>query len=406
MDPLRAAWTLDPQVVFLNHGSFGACPRAVQEEQSRLRAALEANPVEFFTRALEPRLDAARVEVAAFVGARPEDLVFVRNATDGVNAVLASAAIDPGAELLTTDHAYGACRNALEAVAARAGARVAVARVPFPLSGPRDIVEPVLAAVTHRTRLALLDHVTSPTGVVFPVAELASALAQRGVRVLIDGAHAPGMLPLDLEALGAAGVDWYTGNLHKWVCAPKGAGLLWARRDRQADLHPTTVSHGRTSTRARPRLHEEFDWTGTDDPTPWLCAPVALRVMEELVPGGWPEIMARNRALALSARDRLALALAAPAPVPDELVGALAAVPLPPGRFTGPRFANAVDPLQAALVERHRIEVPVPLWPEPPQRLLRVSAQLYVTAGDVERLVAALAQELDPGPPVDGGRGP
>ncbi|MCC6215061.1 MAG: aminotransferase class V-fold PLP-dependent enzyme [Polyangiaceae bacterium] len=394
MSPLRAAWTLDPDIVFLNHGSFGACPRAVQEAQGALRERMEANPVAFFTRELEPRIDAARAEVAEFVGARPEDLAFVRNATDGVNAVLASASLAPGDELLTTDHAYGACRNALAAFAERAGARVVVARVPFPLSGPGDIAEPVLAAVTARTRLALLDHVTSPTGVVFPVAELASSLAARGVRVLIDGAHAPGMLPLGLAALGDAGVDWYTGNLHKAVCAPKGAGFLWARRDRQAALHPTTVSHGRTSTRARPRLHEEFDWTGTDDPTPWLCAPVALRVMAALLPGGWPAILAANHELALRARELLTEALGAPRPTPDALVGSLVAVPLPPGSFTGPRFANAVDPLQAALAERHRIEVPVPLWPQPPARLVRVTAQLHVSLGDVARLARALTEEL------------
>jgi isopenicillin-N epimerase len=392
-DDLRAHWTLDPEVVFLNHGSFGACPRPVLAEQDRLRAQLEREPVQFFLHTLGPLLDAARVEVGAFVGARPEDLVFVRNATAGVNAVLASLRLEPGDELLTTDHVYHACHNALRHVCARAGARVVVAPVPFPIAGPDEVLATVLAGVSARTRLVLIDHITSPTGVVLPVAEIVAALASRGIDTLVDGAHAPGMVPLDLEALGAA---YYTGNFHKWVCAPKGAAMLHVRRDRQATLHPSVISHGYDSRRSRPALWEEFDWTGTDDPSAWLCVPTAIRFLGQLVPGGWPALRARNHALLLAGRDIVAAALEVRAPVPDAMLGNLAALPLPDG-VGAPSSALYADPLQVALFERHHIEVPVPPWPAPPRRLIRISAQVYNRLSDYEALATALRAELRAG---------
>ncbi len=279
-------WLLDPDLAFLNHGSFGSCPRPVVELREAMYREMERQPIDFLVRRLEARFDAAREALAAFVGADPEDVVAVPNATAGVNSVLRSLLFEPGDELLTTDHAYNACRNALEFVASRTGARVAVARVPFPLQGPGEVIEAVLAAVTPRTRLALLDHVTSPTGLVFPVRELVAELAARGVDTLVDGAHAPGMLPLDIRELGAA---YYTGNCHKWICAPKGAGFLWVRRDLQEQVRPLSISHGTNRPRAgRSRFHDEFDWTGTDDPTPFLCVPAALRFLETALPGAGP----------------------------------------------------------------------------------------------------------------------
>lgn len=398
---LRAHWALDPDVVFLNHGSFGACPREVLEAQSRLRAQMEAEPVRFFVRELEPQLDEARRVVAGFLGAEAGDLVFVRNATAGVNAVLRSQRFSPGDELLTTDHAYGACKNALEYVAAAQGARVVVARTPFPLQSSAQLVAALLGAVTVRTRFALLDHVTSPTGLVLPVAELATALAARGVDVLVDGAHAPGMIDFDeasgasLRALGEAGVRWYTANFHKWTCAPKGAGVLWARGDSREGLHPTSISHGYRSQRARSRFLEEFDWTGTDDPTPWLCVPEALRVVGALHPGGWPGVRAHNRALALAGRAVLSETLGIPEPAPASMIGSLAAVPIPWGRGGAPLSALYLDPLQIALYERHRIEVPIVPWPAPPERLLRISAHLHNAIDDYARLAEALVEELE-----------
>jgi len=389
----HARFLLDPTVTFLNHGSFGACPRVVLDAQTELRARLEREPVRFFVHELGPLLDAARAEVAAFVGARPEDLVFVRNATEGVAAVLASIVLDEGDELLTTDHAYGACKNALERVAARAGASVVITKVPFPLRDPSEVIEAIDAAVTPRTRLALVDHVTSPTGLVFPLAEIVARLEGRGVRVLVDGAHAPGMVPLALEELGAS---YYTGNLHKWCSAPKGAGLLHVRRDRHAGLHPAITSHGMKSRRARPLLWEEFDWTGTDDPTPWLCAPLAIREIGGSRTGGWPEVMSECRDKALAAQRALADALGVDRPAPASMIGALASVPLPASEGPAPTSSWDVDPLWARLETVHRIQVPIFGWPAPPARLIRVACPIYVGEDDVARLCAALRDELTP----------
>jgi isopenicillin-N epimerase len=384
--PLAAHWTLDPDVAYLNHGSYGACPAGVLDEQRRLRDRIERQPVQFLSRELEGLLDRARAALASLVGADPADLAFVPNATTGVNAVVRSLRFEPGDELLTTDQAYNACRNAL-AWAEGQGARVVVAHVPFPLSSPDQVVETLLQRVGPRTRLALVDHVTSPTGLVFPIERIVRELQQRGVDALVDGAHAPGMVPLDLAALGAA---YYTGNCHKWLCAPKGAGFLHARRDRQPGLRPAVISHGANSPRTdRSRFRLEFDWCGTHDPTPFLCVPAAIRFLETVLPGGLAEVQQRNRALALQARRTLCAALAIPAPAPEEMIGSLATVPLPP-RAPVPRpDGTGAEPLGEQLLELG-IEVPTWFFPAPPQRLLRVSAQLYNAQEQYERLAAAL----------------
>ena len=392
---LRRHWLLDPSVAFLNHGAFGACPTPVLELQSEYRARLEREPVQFLLSELPGLLDGAREAVARFVGARAEDVAFVRNATTGVNAVLRSLAFGSDAELLTTDHAYAACRNALDFVAAASGARVVVARVPLPIASAGEVTERVLAAVTPRTHLALLDHVTSPTGIVLPIAELVRELDARGVDTLVDGAHVPGMLPLDLERLGAA---YYAANFHKWACAPKGAAMLWVRPDRQAGIHPAVISHGYASPRAERRSLEEFDWTGSDDPSPALCVSEALRFVASLDPRGFDGIYERNRALALEARRILARSLGRAPICPDSMLGSLAAVELP-DRLEIPSPGERFDPLQVALLERHGVEVPVMPWPAPPARLLRVSAHLYNHEGEYRTLAAAVREELELGSP-------
>jgi isopenicillin-N epimerase len=384
-------WDLDPSIVFLNHGSFGACPRSVLELQQQLRAQLEAEPVRFVHREAEGRLDVARRALAQFVGCHADDLAFVPNATSGVNTVLRSLTFQPGDELLVTDHEYNACRNVLDYVAARARATVRVAPVPFPLQDPQQVVDAVLGAVTPRTRLLLIDHVTSPTGLVLPVEAIVAALANKGIDVLIDGAHAPGMLPLDLRRLGAA---FYTGNCHKWLCAPKGAALLHVRRDRQQGLRPLGISHGANSPRKdRSRFRLEFDFTGTCDPTPWLAVPTALRFLSGLLPGGIAGLQQHNRSLALRGRDVLCNAIGSARPAPDSMIGSLASVVLPwsdaPG--LGP---HDLDPLQVELWERHRIEVPVMRWRAPRVRLLRISPQIYNQIGQYEMLAAKVSELL------------
>ncbi|HIF40722.1 MAG TPA: aminotransferase class V-fold PLP-dependent enzyme [Planctomycetes bacterium] len=386
-----AAWDLDPDVRFLNHGSFGACPRVVMEEQVRLRAELEREPVLFMARRLEGYLDEAREALANFVGADSSDLVFVPNASTGVNAVLRSLAFEAGDELLVTNHGYNACSNAARFVCERAGAAVTVADIPFPLQSEQQVLDAVLAKVTPRTRLLLIDHITSPTGLVLPIARIVRELRERGVETLVDGAHAPGMLELNIEAIGAA---YYTGNCHKWLCTPKGSALLHVRKDLQESVRPTVISHGANSPRAgRSRFQVEFDWVGTDDPTAFLVIPTAIEFFNSLVDGGWPTIWDRHKCQALAARELLCDALDVPAPSPPEMIGALASVPLPPGDQGAPSGAWDVDPSQRVLFEMHAIEVPIMSWPAPPGRLLRVSAQLYNTMQPYRDLAQLLPLE-------------
>lgn len=380
-------WLLEPEVTFLNHGSFGACPWPVLQVQQRFQAQLEREPVRFFSREWEPLLDEARNQLADFVGSPREDLVFLANATMGVNAVLRSLQLQPGDELLTTDHLYNACRNALEFTAAAANARVVVVSVPFPLADTREIVTAVMDRVSPRTKLAVIDHITSQTALVFPIAQLVRELAAVGVDTLVDGAQAPGAVPLNLAELGAA---YYTGNCHKWLCAPKGSAFLYVRRDKQEMIRPPVISHGTNSPRTdKSRFQLEFDWMGTDDPSPYLSMPAVLEFMGSLVAGGWPGLMAQNHDLALKARGLLAEALGVPLPCPEEAIGSMAVVPLP-------EIAKAFPAakLQEILYDQYQIQVKInPPWTDDIW-LVRVSAQIYNHPSQYEKLALALKQLL------------
>ena len=382
-------WLLDREITFLNHGSFGACPIPVLEAQTCFREQLEKEPLRFFMREFEPLLDHARNELAAFVGAGADELAFVPNATTGINAVLRSLSFAPDDELLTTNQEYNACRNAIDFIASRTGAKVIVAEVPFPIESQAQVIEAILKCVSPKTKLALLDHIVSQTGLIFPIKQLVSELANFGVDVLVDGAHAPGMVALNLEEIGAA---FYTGNCHKWLCAPKGAGFLYVRRDKQDTIRPTTISHGANSPRTdKSRFQLEFDWMGTADPSPYLCVPVAIDFMGSLLDGGWPELMAKNHALALAGRQILLDKLDLPLPCPDAMVGSMAVVPLPDENSEAVA-KGGIAPLQEALWEIFKIEVPVIPWPDSSKRLVRISAQYYNSLPQYEYLAKALVE--------------
>lgn len=392
---IAASWSLDPDIAHLNHGSFGATPNEVMDFQREIRGRIERQPVQFFARDWEPLLDEAKDSLGHFLGAQPSDLAFLHNATAGVNTVLRSLAFEPGDELLTTNHEYNACANALRYVADRSGATPVIVDVPFPIQSADEVYDAVMAKVTDRTRIALLDHVTSPTALIFPIERLVRDLQDRGVDVLVDGAHAPGMLPVDLDSLGAA---YYTGNLHKWVCGPKGAAFLHVREDRQQDIVPLSISHGFNSPRTdRSRFEILFGWTGTTDPSAWLSIPTAIECMRAMRPGGWPEVMEHNRSLALQGRDAILNALGIDAPAPDDMIGCMASIPLPDNPSPSGDSALYADPIQDDLLERWRIEAPVPPWPESPKRLLRISAQLYNEIGQYEQLGEAVKTLLDEG---------
>ena len=373
--PYVPTWLLDPAVSHLNHGSFGATPCEVLDAQDELRRRLEANPTRFMARELPGLIDGARRVVSSFVGADPDGLVFVTNATSGVNAVLRSLEFGPGDEILVTDHGYNACRNAAHVAAETAGAAVVEVGIPFPLTGSGEVVDAVSQAISSRTRLVMVDHVSSPTAVVFPVREIIEAAGD--IPVLVDGAHAPGMLDVDVDGLGAA---FYTGNLHKWVCAPKGAGFLWSSAEFRDRLLPGTISHGwNAEWPGRNRYQRMFDYVGTDDPTAWLSAPVAIDVMEAALPGGWPEVWTRNHELVVTGRNILLAALELEAPAPESMIGSMAAIILEPG---------PADELRQWLHDEHAIEVPVLMWKG--NRIVRISAQLYNRVEEYEGLALAL----------------
>ncbi len=391
-----SAWGLDPAITFLNHGSCGACPRPVLAAQQAWRDAMEAEPIDFLGRQLPALMDATRAALAAFVGADADDLVFVPNATAGISTVLRSIRFRPGDELLATSLEYNASLNALRYAAERADALVVIADITLPVLGPDAVVAAILATVTERTKLALLSHITSPTGVILPIAELVRELAARGVDTLVDGAHGPGMVPLQLDAIGAA---YYTGNGHKWLSAPKGAAFLHVRRDRQTGIRPLAIGHGANDPRTeRSRFRLEHDVMATQDPTPYLGMGAAITFMGSLLPGGWPALMDANHALALAARDVLLDALDVQPLVADAMVGSLAAVPLRRPGSALPRGAGAA--IHERLFREHRIEVPIyeitggPIGDDgvsEPITFVRISAQRYNSIEQYERLAPVLA---------------
>jgi isopenicillin-N epimerase len=372
---IRSHWTLDPSVAFLNHGSFGAAPREVLAEQSKWRDVLEHEPLHFYDRLARPAMDTALARIGAFIGADPRDLVFVTNATEGCAAVIRSIDLRAGDELITTDHAYPAIINTMRHVAGRAGAKVIEAPIPLPFVDPAAFVAAIDAATNSRTRLVVLDHITSPSALILPVAEVIRACAAKGVPVLIDGAHAPGMIELDIRSLGAA---YYTGNLHKWVCAPKGAGFLWVRRDLQASTHPAIISNNYGKD-----FQTEFAWQGTRDISPWLSTP---RAMEFMASFGWDRVRRHNHDLALWAHAMLCERWGVePISPPDgRSFGSMFTLPLPAGSRT---FDDRFE-CSAALYHEHRVEVPI--VEVAGRRMIRPSCQLYNRPADYERLAEAV----------------
>ncbi len=394
-------WALDPTVTFLNHGSFGACLRAILEVQRGWRDKLESNPVRCLGRDLEDLLDWSRSEIGAFVGAGADDLALMSNATAGINTVLRSLRWKSGDEVLATDHAYNASLNALRFAAAQSSARIVLARIPFPIETPDQAFDAIMAAVTPNTKLAMLEHVTSPTAIVLPIERLVPALAEKGIDVLVDGAHGPGMLPLKIAEMGPA---YYAGTTHKWVCAPKGTAFLYVRRDRQALIKPLAISNGASDTRTdRSRFRLDFDWTGTFDPTGLLTIPAAIDGLGEMLPGGWPAVIAGNNHLMAAARQMLAEALHTAVQSPDSMTGSMASLRLPGGPWPLAEALRRKEMIESALRGR-RIEVPLILWPGPwlvdsgdlPETtqfdlLVRISAHVYNSLGQYERLSSILA---------------
>lgn len=439
---LASHWSLDPGIVYLNHGSFGATPTRVLEAQTALRARMESEAVRFFVEELQDQMDACRRAVAAFVDCDWDELAMVTNATVGVATALENCPLGPGDEILVNDHEYPACLNNARRIAARVGAKVVTVTLPWPLppgcsadEAEALIASTILAGVTPRTKVALISHVTSPSGLVLPIERIIPTLRSRGVRTIIDGAHAPGMVPsLSLRALGC---DYYTANCHKWICSPKGSAFLFVRRELHASTRPLVLSNNAENPKpGRAQFLTEFDFLGTADASSILVIPEAIRTMEAIgttllsppprggvteparsergaaattgmTPAphltasypGFVALMRHNRDLVLRARRLIAGAMNVPAVAPESMIGTIASIFIP---RAGPNAATSArppqrryaDPLQERVIDRWGIQVPIWWVPGTPQRLVRISAQAYNTFAQYEYLAHALESEL------------
>lgn len=379
--PTRDDFQLDPDIVFLNNGSFGAVPRVVQQEYENLQRQMERNPVEWLQRRAPQLLAGARSRLGSFLGVEADDVVFFPNPTTAVNMVARSVRLQAGDEVLTTDHEYGAMQRTWRKLCQEAGATSVRVPIPLPVTTEADFVERVWAAVTPRTRVLFLDHLTSATALIFPVAELCRRARAAGIIAVVDGAHAPGHIPLDLSLLEC---DVYTGALHKWACAPKGCSFLYARAEAQAWLQPLVVSWGWESDHpSESQFVDYHEWQGTRDLSPFLAVSAALDFCDT---HEWAGVQAEGHRLALLTRSRIN-ALTGLEPIsPDstEWIGQLASIRLP----------DHVDTvaLKERLFREHRIEVPLPVWNG--QNFVRVSFAAHNTEGDSDALVAALAEML------------
>jgi isopenicillin-N epimerase len=381
----KASWMLDPGIVFINHGCFGARLRVVGEAQSEWRRKFESRPVFLLDRHGDDLLAPVKTRLGSFLGMRPDDFGLTTNATDSVNAVLNSVRFPPGAEIVTTSHVYRAVEQAMRHLADRSDVTFRVIDVPIPMTSPQAVSDQIVSALSDRTHLLVVDHVTSQTAVRLPVERIIAACNERGIDVLVDGAHAPGMIPLDVERIGAA---YYAGNLHKWVCAPPGAAFLWVRPDRQAVVHPNVISHYLGDGFAA-----EFAWQGTRDASSWLCVQEAIDAMDALAGAeSWPRIMSHNHDLAVWAQRLLsdALGVAPSTPADGSMLGSMASVRIPPALRE--RF-ESVDAMHDWIYDEHGIEVPFFEWG--PHWLTRVSCQVYNRPGDYERVVEILTSAVE-----------
>jgi len=381
-------WLLDPDCTYLNHGTVGAPPRRVLNKQQALRDEIERHPSRFMLRELNgehpmpwravSRLREASDQVAAFLGSRPDDLVFVPNVTTGMNAVLGSLPLAPGDEVVITEMAYGAITLTARAMCERSGATLRTVKLGYPIGDAAGVVDPIVAALTPHTRLVVIDHVTARTALVLPVAAVAAACHARGVPVLVDGAHAPGAIPLDIPSLG---VDWYSANLHKWAHAPRGCGILWAAPERQAMLHFPVVSWGRNR-----GFRDEFEHTPTADPTSYLAAPEGIAMLHEW---GFDACVAYMHDLAWEAAAMLTARWGTRFEIPRHMVGTMVTVPLP-----GEAGATEDDAehVRLALLVEDRIEVPLSAWSG--RLWVRVSAQIYNDRADIDRLADAVMRRV------------
>ncbi|KAI1169682.1 selenocysteine lyase [Nemania sp. FL0916] len=375
-DPMLAKWPLRRNVVHMDHGSSGACTTAVLEHQNALRWDLDRGSPEFFLSSWSPRHRASKEALAKFVKADYDELLLTSGSTLGLNIVTQSQEFQPGDELLTTNHAYSSVIIMMKHVAKRDGANVVIAKVPFPVASPDEVLDSILACVTPRTKFAVIDHIVSRTGLVFPIKRIVKELADRGIDTLVDGAHGPGQVPVDLHDIGAA---YYTTSCHKWMCAPRGVGFMYARRDRLSRLKPlihARSGHWRDSDGAAyTQLEHTFEWNGCHDPSGVHSMPKIIEFLETALPGGHEAMVKRNHDLAVEARKRVLEILGIKnMPCPDDMIANMVTFPLPDSVLPD---AGGILPICRTLWENDRAEIQCYHWPAYPKRIFRFSVQLH-----------------------------
>ncbi len=389
---LGSLWTLNPEISYLNHGGFGACPESILEARCRIQKDFESNPLRFIFESFENLYDNSRKKLAEFLGADSDQLVFTSNATEGVNTVLKSLNLGEGERLICTNHVYPGCLAALEQVAEKSGVEIVTVDIPFPVGSPQEITDSILKEAAKGARLVLIDHVSSETAMIFPVKEICAGLTALGVDTIVDGAHAPGMLPLAIDEVGAT---WYTGNCHKWMCGPKTAGFLVSAAGRLDEIEPLITSFGSSFKDARKHPRQwEFFWRGTHDASAIFVLPELIDTMAGMLPGGWPEIMRHNHDLAIQGAKHLCETLEIEMPLPEFMIGSMVTLPIPAHNLGAPLGLFREDRLGNRLYKKHKIEVPLMQWPRPGEHKVRISAQLYNSEEEYEALARALRSEL------------
>lgn len=381
--PWRSAWSLRPGVTFLNHGSFGLVPYEVQAARQEWQRRLYENPMDFFLRQMEVELDRVASKLGKFIGAAPRDLVFVDNATVGMNIVAQSIGLEAGDEILLTNHEYGAVRRIWQKRCERSGAKVVIQNLPQPLDSVPALVDQLFSGVTARTKLLVFSQISSPTAVILPAAEICRRARQLRIPVCIDGPHALATLPLNLSQLGC---DFYCASGHKWLSAPNGSGFLYVSGKHHQHLTPSIVSWGGSVAGRTATWQDEFNWQGTRDPAAYLAISSAIDFLDRV---GWETFRRQTHDLAQFARQRITELTGLEALVPDhrEWYGPMISLPIPSQGLSAPAQGQR-DPLQDRLWSEHQIEVPITWWGG--QRLLRVSCHLYNTEEDIDRLVKVL----------------